>query len=59
MFMTDRQVGNRYGVCRYTIWRWVREGKYPAPKKLTSGSTRWHISDIEEFDRKVLKPDPE
>lgn len=54
MFLTDIQVGNHYGVSRHTIWRWVREGKFPAPKKLTSGSTRWHVSDIEEFDRKVL-----
>ena len=54
MFLTDTQVGNRYSVSRYTIWRWVRIGKFPKPKKLSSGSTRWHISDIEAFDQKIL-----
>ncbi|KXS54623.1 MAG: hypothetical protein AWU57_977 [Marinobacter sp. T13-3] len=56
MFLTDVQVGNHYGVSRHTIRRWVREGKFPGPKKLTSGSTRWHQSDIDKFDRELMKP---
>ncbi|ENO17193.1 AlpA family phage regulatory protein [Marinobacter nanhaiticus D15-8W] len=57
MFWTDVQVGNHYGVSRHTIWRWVREGKFPPPKKLSSGSTRWHVSDINRFDDQILQSD--
>jgi predicted DNA-binding transcriptional regulator AlpA len=32
-----------------TIWRWVREGKFPQPFKLGSGVTAWHLTDIEQF----------
>lgn len=55
MFFTDTEVGNRYGVSRYTIWRWVREGRFPKPVKICSGSTRWHKSDIEAFDQNTLQ----
>lgn len=32
-----------------TIWRWVREGKFPAPFKLGSGVTCWDAVAIEKF----------
>ena len=55
MYFTDTEVGNYYSVSRYTIWRWVRESKFPRGKKLGSGSTRWLKSDIEKFDQEVLR----
>ncbi|MDR9424336.1 MAG: helix-turn-helix domain-containing protein [Marinobacter sp.] len=55
MFLTVIEVGNHYGVSRHTVRRWVREGRFPAPKKLTSGSTRWHKSDIDAFDQKLME----
>lgn len=55
MYFSDTEVGNYYSVSRYTIWRWVREGKFPPGKKLGSGSTRWLKSDIEGFDQEVLR----
>ena len=32
-----------------TIWRWVRDGSFPQPFKLSAGVTAWHLSDIEQF----------
>ncbi|WP_157133351.1 helix-turn-helix transcriptional regulator [Marinobacter sp. ELB17] len=55
MHFTDTEVGNYYSVSRHTIWRWVRESKFPRGKKLSSGSTRWLKSDIEKFDQEVLR----
>jgi len=55
MYFSDTEVGNYYSVSRYTIWRWVRESKFPPGKKLGSGSTRWLKSDIEKFDQEVLR----
>lgn len=32
-----------------TIWRWVRDGKFPKPFKLSSCVTVWNLSDVEDF----------
>lgn len=32
-----------------TIWRWVREGKFPKPYKLSDSVTVWDLATIEAF----------
>lgn len=32
-----------------TVWRWVRESKFPAPFKLSDGITVWKLEDVEAF----------
>jgi prophage regulatory protein len=32
-----------------TIWRWVREGKFPKPYKLGSAVTVWDAEAVEKF----------
>lgn len=32
-----------------TIWRWVRDGKFPQPFKLSAGVTAWYAADVEQF----------
>jgi len=32
-----------------TIWRWVREGKFPKPFKLGDSVTVWNAEDINAF----------
>lgn len=32
-----------------TIWRWVREGKFPKPYKLSDSVTVWDLAAIEAF----------
>lgn len=32
-----------------TIWRWVRDGKFPAPFKLGAGVTCWYVVDVEKY----------
>lgn len=36
-------------VSRATLWRWVAEGKFPAPVKLSEGITAWRSSDVEAW----------
>jgi prophage regulatory protein len=33
-------------VSRTTIWRWVRENKFPQPIRLSSGISVWRLDDI-------------
>jgi predicted DNA-binding transcriptional regulator AlpA len=32
-----------------TIWRWVREGKFPKPFKLSESITVWDLAQVEAF----------
>jgi predicted DNA-binding transcriptional regulator AlpA len=32
-----------------TVWRWVQEGKFPAPVKIAPKTTRWRGSDIAKW----------
>ncbi|MDM5181631.1 AlpA family phage regulatory protein [Massilia sp. DJPM01] len=32
-----------------TIWRWVRDGKFPKPFKIGAGVTVWHAAEVEAF----------
>ena len=32
-----------------TIWRWVRQGTFPAPFKLAPGTTVWDLDQVEAF----------
>ncbi len=34
---------------RTTLWRWVKEAKFPKPAKLSSGVTAWRVGDVREF----------
>lgn len=43
-------VAELYDVSVPTIWRWVREKKFPAPIKLSPGCTRWRFSDLEPWE---------
>jgi len=49
-YLSDRQVAERYSVNRISIWRWVKNENFPKPIKLTSGCTRWKLSDIETWE---------
>lgn len=32
-----------------TVWRWVREGKFPKPFKLGESVTVWNLAEVEAF----------
>ena len=49
-YVSDSFLAERYSVHRVTIWRWVREGKFPSPIKLTAGCSRWRMSDVERHE---------
>ena len=52
LFLSDREVAQRYSVSRRTIWRWVKEVEgFPHPIKIAIGTTRWSIKDLEAYER--------
>ena len=43
---------NRLGklpVSPATVWRWVREGQFPKPFKLSNRVTVWNLAEVDAF----------
>lgn len=51
IYLSDQQVAKRYGVKRGSVWRWVRQGLFPPPVKISPGCSRWSIQDLEDIER--------
>lgn len=49
IYIPDTQVANQFGVSRATIWRWVSNGNFPKPVKLSPGCSRWKIEDVQKW----------
>jgi len=49
-YFSDQDLAERYGVSRLTVWRWVREGRFPAPVKLGPNCSRWTGADMEQWE---------
>lgn len=49
-WLSVKDLANRYGAHEATIWRWSREGRFPAPVKLAGNLTRWYLSDVESWE---------
>lgn len=47
--LTAKEVQKRTGLSRTTIYRYVRNGTFPEPRKLSAGAIRWNSSVIESY----------
>lgn len=45
-FIRIADVMQRTGLARSTVWLWVKQGKLPAPIKLSDRVTVWRESDL-------------
>ena len=51
IFLSDKDLGVRYGVHQLTPRRWTRDDPtFPKPVKLSPGCARWRLSDIEAWE---------
>ena len=57
-YLSDRQLGARWGVHHLTPRRWERtDPSFPRSIKLTPGCTRWKLSELEAWEaRKASNP---
>ena len=51
VYLTDRQLAERFGVSRQTIWRWAGAGVMPQPVKLSPGFTRWRSDQVKAWEQ--------
>jgi len=52
VFLAVGTVAKRYAVSENTVWRWLREGNFPKPKRLGQRSTRWRLADLESWEER-------
>lgn len=51
MYLNDKQVAERFGISRVTVWRWRKtDAAFPAPITLSPGCVRWRLVDIEVWE---------
>lgn len=50
LYLSDRDLAVRYGVCRATIWRWTQAGRLPQPVKFSPGCSRWNLEEVENIE---------
>jgi prophage regulatory protein len=62
ILLTTAEVLRRVPLRRETIWRLVRENKFPAPVRLTSSRLAWRLSAIlawiSEREQRPITPRP-
>jgi prophage regulatory protein len=46
---TTKEKPGRLPVSPATVWRWVKEGKFPAPFKLGPNTTVFDLDQVEAF----------
>jgi predicted DNA-binding transcriptional regulator AlpA len=49
-YFTARDLCGRLKINRVTLWRWVRDGRVPAPVKF-GRRLRWIAAEISNFER--------
>lgn len=50
MYLSNKQLAERYSVNRATIWRWRKTRNFPAPVQLGPNTTRWRTVDVEAWE---------
>jgi len=49
-YLSVEQVSVRFNVSKDTIWRWRRESDFPKPILLGGRTSRWRLSDLEDYE---------
>lgn len=56
-YLTYKQVTERLGVTRQTIYRWIKSGKFPAPVRVGDQTVRFRTEDLQEFENSLTVQD--
>ena len=49
-FLRRPAVEARYGVSSASIYRWIKQGVFPLPRRIGPGAVAWHIDELDAFD---------
>ncbi|WP_319585203.1 AlpA family phage regulatory protein [uncultured Pseudodesulfovibrio sp.] len=48
-FLRAKQLLQFIPVSKATLWRWVKDGQFPAPTKLAERTTAWDVASVREW----------
>jgi prophage regulatory protein len=51
----ESELAKQLGRSRYTLGRWVRQGTFPPPIKITQQGLAWRVRDIESWLDKLAR----
>ena len=54
-FLRASEVVERYGISRANMYRMVKEGKFPQPCQLGTGTSRWDLKDLAEWENGITR----
>ena len=54
ILIRPRTLASQLGICRSTLWRWVRDGILPKPVRI-GGIAGWRPEDIQEAIEKAKR----
>jgi len=49
-FLSPREVETKTTLSRTTLWRKVKEGSFPKPKKISANRIAWSASDLAAWE---------
>ena len=49
-YLTCKEVLARYKLYRSTMYRWIKDGLFPAPIQLGPRCVRWKLADLEKWE---------
>jgi prophage regulatory protein len=48
-FLNCDEVAAVLGVCKLTLWRWRKDGRFPDGIRISKRSVRWRKTDVEAW----------
>ncbi len=51
VYLRRPAVKARYGIGDSTLYRWIRDGRFPPPVQLGPQAVGWRVSDLEAWER--------
>ena len=55
-FISPKEIQERYHVSPATLWRWVRDQKFPKPVKLGGTSKKaWVAEELEKWEELLIE----
>ncbi|WP_075882056.1 helix-turn-helix transcriptional regulator [Vreelandella massiliensis] len=53
-YLNSREIVERLGIGQSTLFRWVREGRFPKPLRVGYRFSRWRIADVKRWEEEQL-----
>jgi predicted DNA-binding transcriptional regulator AlpA len=56
VFLSKAQVLQKIPITAPTLWSWVRQGKFPAPRSISNNKVVWIEAEVDAWMRAQLVP---